>query len=265
MHALIVPFLGVQNAQLSGSDCETGQCRQRYKYKYTSMRDEAGLEYANIFKETEEMAEVAGTQMAIPRRCGKQINRWNKVPHESPEVYWRRVVFLLDELMEQLALRFPALTAQALIGLKLLPVSVQNLTAEDAAKLEECYGEDLPSPLSLSAEIRMWMRKWECSESKPQTLQATLAMTLWLIFANIHRILYLLVIPVTSAGVERANSAMKWGSPSASDPRAKNTGQRATKGTVLTSQSLSPWCDCRRLGSTWASWRWQDINVGNPL
>ena len=57
----------------------------------------------------------------------------------------------------------------------------------------------------------------------------------------------------------------QWGSPSASDPRAKNTGQRATKGTVLTSQSLSPWCDCRRLGSTLASWRWQDINVGNPL
>ena len=28
---------------------------------------------------------------------------------------------------------------------------------------------------------------------------------------------------------------------------------------------LSPWCDCRRLGSTLASWRWQDINVGNPL
>ena len=45
----------------------------------------------------------------------------------------------------------------------------------------------------------------------------------------------------------------------------QNTGQRATKGTVLTSQSLSPWCDCRRLGSTLASWRWQDINVGNPL
>ena len=57
----------------------------------------------------------------------------------------------------------------------------------------------------------------------------------------------------------------QWGSPSASDPRAKNTGQRATKGTVLTSQSLSPWCDCRRLDSTWASWRWQGINVGNPL
>ena len=51
----------------------------------------------------------------------------------------------------------------------------------------------------------------------------------------------------------------------ASHPRAKNTGQRATEGTVLTSQSLSPWCDCRRVGSTWASWRWQDINVGNPL
>ena len=42
-------------------------------------------------------------------------------------------------------------------------------------------------------------------------------------------------------------------------------GQRATKGTVLTSQSLSPWCDCRRSGSTLASWRCQGINVGNPL
>ena len=57
----------------------------------------------------------------------------------------------------------------------------------------------------------------------------------------------------------------QWGSPSASDPRAKNTGQRATQGTVLTSQSLSPWCDCRRLGSTLGSRRWQDINVGNPV
>ena len=59
--------------------------------------------------------------------------------------------------------------------------------------------------------------------------------------------------------------SLQWGAPSASDPRAKNTRQRATKGTVPMSQSLSPWCDCRRLGSTWASWRWQDINVGNPL
>ena len=67
------------------------------------------------------------------------------------------------------------------------------------------------------------------------------------------------------AGPKCATCGRQWGSPSASDPRAKNTGQRATKGTVLTSQSLSPWCDCRRLGSTLGSWRWQDINVGNPL
>ena len=73
------------------------------------------------------------------------------------------------------------------------------------------------------------------------------------------------VITNTWKKIARELDVEEWGSPSASDPRAKNTGQRATKGTVLTSQSLSPWCDCRRLGSTWASWRWQDINVGNPL
>ena len=60
-------------------------------------------------------------------------------------------------------------------------------------------------------------------------------------------------------GSQRSSGRSQWGSPSASDPRAKNTGQRATKGTVLTSQSLPPWCDCRRLGSTLASWHWQDI------
>ena len=37
------------------------------------------------------------------------------------------------------------------------------------------------------------------------------------------------------------------------------------KGPCWRHKSLSPWCDCRRFGSTWASWRWQDINVGNPL
>ena len=82
------------------------------------------------------------------------------------------------------------------------------------------------------------------------------------------------VIPVGEMGIMQFSTKTvsswgvvkyEWGSPSTSDPRAKNTGQRATKGTALTSQSLSPWCDCRRLGSTWASWRWQDINVGNPL
>ena len=72
-------------------------------------------------------------------------------------------------------------------------------------------------------------------------------------------------VSVSLAAVTACMEHCKWGLPSASDPRAKNTGQRATKGTVLTSQSLSPWCDCRRLGSTLASWRWQDINVGNPL
>ena len=72
-------------------------------------------------------------------------------------------------------------------------------------------------------------------------------------------------LSITTMWQEKLRHCQEWGSPSASDPRAKNTGQRATKGTVLTSQSLSPWCDCRRLGSTLASWRWQDINVGKSL
>ena len=37
------------------------------------------------------------------------------------------------------------------------------------------------------------------------------------------------------------------------------------KGPCWRHRVLSPWCGCRRLGSTLGSWRWQDINVGNPL
>ena len=47
---------------------------------------------------------------------------------------------------------------------------------------------------------------------------------------------------------QEENGIAQWGSPSASDPRAKNTGQRATIGTVLTSQSLSPLVRLSSLG-----------------
>ena len=68
-----------------------------------------------------------------------------------------------------------------------------------------------------------------------------------------------------TCATRHTESHKKWGSPSASDPRAKIRANVPRRGTVLTSQSLSSWYDCRRLGNTLASWRWQDMNIGNPL
>ena len=90
------------------------------------------------------MAEVAGTTMTIPRRCGRQSKR-NNIPGETPEVYYRRVLFIpfLDDLLEQLESRFSAMSAKSLIGLKLLPG--KNLSEDDVAHFEEVFGDDLPS------------------------------------------------------------------------------------------------------------------------
>ena len=96
---------------------------------------------------------------------------------------------------------------------------------------------------------------------------------------------YSLLTSKTPSGSNRRNSASKASATSSyqmletsnSDTqitmgfavRIRSAGQKygptCHQRAVLTSQSLSPWCDCRRLGSTLVSWCWQDINVGNPL
>ena len=176
------------------------------------LRKKENTEYAKIFKVTQEMAEMAGTTMSIPRRCGRQT-RCNNMPRETPEVYYRRVVFVpfMDDLLDQLRNRFTGMTAKALTGFKLLPANVTNLSDQDVADLKEQFEPDLPSPDTLQAEISVW-KKWECADihPKPDSLSEVLAVTNQLMYPNIHRMLYILmIIPVTSAGVERANLALK--------------------------------------------------------
>ena len=69
----------------------------------SGLRTEAEEEYTRIFRSTNEMAEVAGATLAIPRRCGRQ-NRRNNMPGETAEVYYRCVLFIpfVDDILEQL-------------------------------------------------------------------------------------------------------------------------------------------------------------------
>ena len=150
------------------------------------------------------MTNVAGTVLDIPRRCGRQTRR-NNVLRDTPEDYWRCAVFVafLDELLQQLDVRFTVLTAKALTGLKLLPSNIEKLAEEDVVQLKEWYGPDLPSRPSLSAEINLWRTRWQYSENKPQNLWSTITETPQKMYPNVHRILYLLLfIPLVSAGVE---------------------------------------------------------------
>ena len=75
------------------------------------------------------------------------------------------------------------------------------------------YGPDLPAEETFVQEVRLWKRQWNDShgEEEPAKLKATLQHKFCnpRMFPNIHRILYqLLLCPVTSAGVKRANSSL---------------------------------------------------------
>jgi len=167
------------------------------------------------FKEMEKMARVAGLDtLAIPRICGRQTQRQN-VPAESPLIYYRRAVFvpLLDHLIEELGSRFSVMAQRAVQVLCLLPHNLSTMTPAKAQSLMEVYENDLPSPQTFHQELKMWTSKWQLAKASggvvPGSLTTTLDVVNPIAFPNIYRLLVIcLTLPVTSATVERSNSAL---------------------------------------------------------
>ena len=83
------------------------------------IRSNSEKEYKAIFENSEEMAATAGTEIQISKRCGRHA-RITNIPADTPAEYWKQSVFVpsSDELLQQLEVRFTALTAQALPELK---------------------------------------------------------------------------------------------------------------------------------------------------
>ena len=77
----------------------------------------------------------------------------------------------IDYFLQEFDTRFSAMTRKDMLGLKLLPNTVGKLpntvgklTYDNITKLQECYYHDLSSPASMSAEIKLWKKKWDSSE-----------------------------------------------------------------------------------------------------
>jgi len=69
----------------------------------------------------------------------------------------------------------------------------------------------MPSRSCFKQELRIWRKFWGGVTDKPDTLADTLRQTNKINYPNIYTILSLMLLtPVTSAGVERANSALKF-------------------------------------------------------
>ncbi|GMH44532.1 hypothetical protein BSKO_12484 [Bryopsis sp. KO-2023] len=153
----------------------------------------------------------------IPRRCGRQNMRSN-LPGTNPEEYWRRSVFIpyVDHMVAELQSRFTILNGKAIQGFNLLPKNCEAIASVVlSADLISGFKDDLPTPRHLEVEIDRWQRKWRVVKEEggvlPSKVPDTLAQCNRMAYPSIHTILQiLLIIPVTTASVERANSSLKF-------------------------------------------------------
>ncbi|XP_078679498.1 52 kDa repressor of the inhibitor of the protein kinase-like [Branchiostoma floridae x Branchiostoma belcheri] len=213
----ILGFTKPLSVLLQGSTMDVVTAYEKVDHVLTEMRairQSAEEEFSRVFRTATEMAERVGNNMEIPRRCGRQTQRSN-VEADSPEVYFRRSVFLpfVDSMVEQLATRFQQLTAHACRALLLIPSNLDNLQEDHIQQLQQFYEPDLPSPHTFRQEIRLWRTQWQGVPDKPHSLELTTChpSSNPRVYPNVCKMLHLLLMtPVTSAGVERANSALRF-------------------------------------------------------
>ncbi|XP_021342406.1 52 kDa repressor of the inhibitor of the protein kinase-like [Mizuhopecten yessoensis] len=179
-------------------------------------RENAEKEFdENVWQQASMMATDADVEaMAIPRRCGRQTTRDN-LDMEEPVDYWRCSSFipLLDRIISELESRFRPMATKAIRAVYLLPQFLDSLTNDDVEQVKEYFGNGLPDKHTFDQEIRPWKRKWSeiLTATRPSTLHDALETTNKHMYPNIHTIFsILLVMPVSSATVERGNSALKY-------------------------------------------------------
>ena len=169
--------------------------------------------YDGVFGKAIKTSQIAGLEsLNIPRRYGRQTQR-NNVPGDTPSEYFRRAIYLpfLDMMIQQLNLRFSSLTAKVAQALCLIPSCLDDESLQVADL--EYFQEDLPSPSSLPQEIQLWKVLWRNQDNKTDDISSTLCDSRFcsVMFPNISKILNLLLLTsVTSSGVERSNSSLKF-------------------------------------------------------
>ena len=172
-------------------------------------------EFNSVFESCVLMANKANTTISIPRICGRQTQRSN-ISANSPSEYYRLNIYLafVDSLNQQLSLRFNDLTHKAVKTLNLLPSNLDNLEQQTVESIFELFETDMPSPDNFSKEVKLWNQTWRDEEKKPNSITDTLRMRIVFspkMFPNINAILHLLLLhSVTSCGVERSNSSLKF-------------------------------------------------------
>ncbi|CAC5365713.1 unnamed protein product [Mytilus coruscus] len=149
----------------------------------------------------------------MPRRYARQTHR-NNVPSTSDKEYFKRAIYLpyLDELIQQLDMRFGQEAVSIVRALSILPSRVHLISQEMENDIYVYYNADMPSPETFSQEMKIWKSIWENQPDKPESITSTLTdvSACPTLFPNIMTVLFLLALTsVTSSSTERYNSSLK--------------------------------------------------------
>ena len=184
------------------------------KQELRSIRDQAELDFKTTYKASIEMAQLAGKdELSRPRCCGRQVYR-NNTQTQTPEDYWRVSVFIpfLDSILTELDARFTPDSKERVQGLLLLPKYLDQFNDDKISLVKRSFSEDMPQSDIFEQEVRIWKRKWQTFDADlPQNLAAVLDSFNKEMFPDIYVVLSIAcIIPVTTATVERSNSALKY-------------------------------------------------------
>ncbi|XP_052809413.1 52 kDa repressor of the inhibitor of the protein kinase-like [Mya arenaria] len=201
------------SSKLQGTSLDIIQAYEMVTHVKTSVSEARNTDYKDVYTKASTMAQKAGLDsLQMPRRCGRQTQRSN-VPADNVEQYSERAVFLpfVDSMSQQLNLRFNTMTQQACLAFCLLPNNIASATQESMLALLDFYRDDMPQPDMFAQEVQLWKQTWRNTENKPSTIVETLTETCQHMYPNISKVLTLLLLTsVTSAGVERSNSSLKF-------------------------------------------------------
>ena len=93
-----------------------------------------------------------------------------------------------------------------------MPKYLDQFNDDKISLVKRSFSEDMPQSDIFKQEVRIWKRKWQTFDANlPQNLAAVLDSFNKEMFPNIYVVLSIAcIIPVTTATVERSNSALKY-------------------------------------------------------
>ena len=123
--------------------------------------------HARIYSEAMANACSVGVEESMPHLAGRQQHHHNIQAQNVKDYFHLNLTIpLLDHLISELTSKFDDNLSQATFEfLRLLPSSISSslhgISKNDIKTIVQLYEDDLPSLLSLDAELNLWLHHWK--------------------------------------------------------------------------------------------------------